>query len=266
MIKLLSLSVLTSLCIGCSQPQKLATSGTGKLSVLTYNIHHGNPPAQPKGYIDLDSIAAAIQLSGADVVAIQELDSVTIRSHKTYQLQVLAEKLNMFYHFEQTIPYEGGAYGIGILSRYPIKKINAYRLPHMAGTEPRKILFATIAYKNEEIVVGCTHIDYKTKAVKVSQTNDLMNKVKEFSNDVVIIGGDFNAVPDDESITQMSSLLADAGSEKEYTIPVRKPSKKIDYIFYKKHSRVSLISSRVLTEHHYGSDHLPVLAIFNISN
>ncbi|WP_126972987.1 endonuclease/exonuclease/phosphatase family protein [Gynurincola endophyticus] len=264
MVKLLSISILTLLCIGCSQPKKLTTAGTGNFSVLTYNIHHGNPPTQPKGYIDLDSIAAAIQLSGADVVAIQELDSVTIRSHKTYQLKVLAEKLNMFYHFEQTIPYEGGSYGIGILSKHPIKKISAYRLPHTEGTEPRKVLFATIAYQNEEIVVGCTHIDYKTKAIKISQTADLINKVKEFSNDIIIIGGDFNAAPNDESITQMSSLLVDAGNEKEYTIPVKKPTKKIDYIFYKKHARVSLISSRVLTEHHYGSDHLPVLAGFEI--
>ncbi len=263
MIQLLSV-VLAVLYVGCSQPQKLTTFDSSTLKVLSYNIHHANPPSEKKTHIDLDTIAAVIRSSGADLVAIQELDSITERSNRVYQLKVLADKLNMHFHFERTIPYEGGAYGIGILSKYPLETVKAYELPHVEGTEPRKLLLASIKYKGSSVIIGCTHIDYKTKEIKQRQTQTLLDIVNRLDNEVVIIAGDFNATPDDESIRQLRPLLSDAGAENDHTIPVRKPVKKIDYIFYKKSDKVILKNSRVMAEHHYESDHLPVLAAFEI--
>ena len=36
-----------------------------EIKVITYNIHHGNPPAE-KGRIDLDAIASVISNNNAD--------------------------------------------------------------------------------------------------------------------------------------------------------------------------------------------------------
>ena len=108
------------LIVSCKSGEK-QPSVSEKLTVLTYNIHHANPPGREAGFIDLDTIVATIRSSGADIVAIQELDSVTTRSNKQFQLQLLAEKLNMHYRFERTIPFGGGAYGICILSKLPIQ-------------------------------------------------------------------------------------------------------------------------------------------------
>ena len=50
-----------------------------EVRVITYNIHHGNPPAE-KGKIDLDAIATVISNSKADFALLQEVESGTTRS------------------------------------------------------------------------------------------------------------------------------------------------------------------------------------------
>jgi endonuclease/exonuclease/phosphatase family metal-dependent hydrolase len=256
--------VLTMLCFSCGSTKKLAATFT-PLTVLTYNIHHGNPPSQSKSIIDLDTIAATIQASGAGLVAIQELDSMTVRSNKVYQLKALAEKLGMHYHFERTIPYEGGAYGIGILSKYPLETITAYPLPEVNGvkTEPRKLLLAKVVINKRLVYFGCTHVDYKNKEVNMLQVQEIVKVLTPIKKQRVVIGGDFNAVPTEASMQYMATQYAHAGDYNGLTIPVLNPKKKIDFIFYQSR-QLRLEQDSVLTAHNYGSDHLPVIAQFEV--
>lgn len=252
------------LLLSCSQTKKLAETFT-PLTVLSYNIHHGNPPTQPKGFIDLDTIVATIKASNAELIAIQELDSMTIRSNRVFQLKVLADRLGMHYHFERTIPHEGGAYGIGILSKYPLEEVKAYQLPTKDGitTEPRKLLVAKVTINKQPVYFGCTHIDFKSKDVKMLQAQELLKVLSTLKTQHVLIGGDFNATPDEESIQYITEHYTSAGNANALTIPVVNPKKKIDYIFYQ-NGRFSVKQDSVLTAHSYGSDHLPVLATFSI--
>ncbi|WP_207510552.1 endonuclease/exonuclease/phosphatase family protein [Longitalea luteola] len=252
--------------LSCSQSRKLAATYT-PLTVLSYNIHHANPPSRSKDVIDLDTIAATIKATNAELVAIQELDSMTIRSNRVFQLKVLADKLGMNYHFERTIPHEGGAYGIGILSKYPIAEATGYQLPAIAGipTEPRKLLVAKVIMNGLPVYFGCTHIDFKNKEVKKLQAAEVVKVLSKLKKQRLVFGGDFNAVPEEESIQYLMQYYTNAGSLNGFTIPVEKPKKKIDYIFYQQH-KLSFKKDSVLTAHSYGSDHLPVMATFNIVN
>lgn len=244
---------------GCSQTKEIK-SANADISVLSYNIHIGNPPTKPKGFIDLDTIAATIRTSGADLVAVQELDSITKRSNGVYQLKVLAEKLNMYYHFEKTISHDGGSYGIGILSRYPLEEVAAYKLPQVDGikSEPRKILLAKVRIQGKPIYFGCTHVDF-TKQVNPVQMKELVRVLKSLPEIPVIIGGDFNATSDMEGMKLMLTQFQNASVKNDFTIPVLHPTKKIDFIFYK---GLSFVQDSVMTSHNYGSDHLPVWAAF----
>ena len=263
MVKINLLIVFWSgMFLSCGQSKRLAANYT-PLTVLSYNIHHGNPPTQPNGFIDLDTIVATIKASAAELIAIQELDSMTVRSNRVYQLKVLADKLGMYYHFERTIPYEGGAYGIGILSKYPLEEVKACQLPAIAGypTEPRKLLVAKVTINQQPVYFGCTHIDYKNKEVKMLQMKELVKELNILKKQRLVIGGDFNAVPDEESIQYLKQHYTNAGNYKAFTIPVISPDKKIDYIFYQPNG-LSFKHDSVLTAYNYGSDHLPVTARF----
>jgi hypothetical protein len=60
---------------GCSQKVAPGSQAGNKLRVMTYNIHHGNPPTkEASGEIDLEAIVAAIRKEAPDLVALQEVD------------------------------------------------------------------------------------------------------------------------------------------------------------------------------------------------
>lgn len=61
---------------------------TTSLRLMTYNIHHANPPSKTN-VIDIDAIAEVIREQNVDLVALQEVDVHTIRSGQDlYQLRL----------------------------------------------------------------------------------------------------------------------------------------------------------------------------------
>lgn len=228
------------------------------INVMTYNIHHANPPTREKGYIDLNTIAQTIRKSGAHLVALQELDSVTIRSGKSFQLKVLAEMLGMHYYYGKAIPYEGGGYGVGILSKYPITESRTITLPKVEGFtgEDRVLALVKVTLPgNKEVYFGSTHLDVSLEQNRLLQANAIV-EVAEQLDDPVIVGGDFNSTDDKAPMTELLGYFKDASAVKGPTIPVLKPTRRIDYILYSPSADFEVLKEEVMTSDNYGSDHL----------
>jgi endonuclease/exonuclease/phosphatase family metal-dependent hydrolase len=104
-----------------------------EVKVITYNIHHGNPPAE-KGKIDLDAIAEVISNSKADFALLQEVENGTTRSFGQNQAKELSQKSGLkYYLFFKAIDFAGGDYGIAILSRFPADSSKSIRLYALEG-------------------------------------------------------------------------------------------------------------------------------------
>ena len=82
--------------------------------VSTYNIHAGN---NEFFHNDLEAIAQTIELSGADVVLLQEIESGRLTSYGVDQPLWLARRLNMDRRF---YPTNEGLQGLAVLSKIPI--------------------------------------------------------------------------------------------------------------------------------------------------
>src|SRR5690606_40296823 len=87
--------------------------------------------------------------SSSDVCSsdLQEVDVNTIRSGKGInQAAELARLTGMNYFFVKGIDYQGGDYGVGILSKFPILETDSLRLPMKegAGGEPRVLAMVTV--------------------------------------------------------------------------------------------------------------------------
>src|SRR5690606_16407303 len=78
------------------------------IRVLSFNIHHGNPPSEKETVVNLDTIAQIIKKSGADLVGLQEIDVNIGRSYNENQAKKLAELTGMHYIFSKGINYENG--------------------------------------------------------------------------------------------------------------------------------------------------------------
>ena len=116
-----------------------------KLKVMSYNIYHAEK-AFDKGNSSLVPIAELIRKHKPDFVALQEVDSMTSRSglvQKAHTADLIAELsrlTGMYGYFGKAIDYEGGGYGLGILTRSPASP-KIIRLPLPEGGEKRIVFY-----------------------------------------------------------------------------------------------------------------------------
>lgn len=230
------------------------------LTVMSYNIHHCNPPSAGSK-IDVEAIAAVINKEKPDFVALQEVDVNTERSGKgKNQGQLLAKLTNMNYFFAKAIDHGGGDYGVAVLSRFPILDSLTFILPvdPVLGGETRTIAAVTAEIaKGKKIIFASTHLDLK-EPNRITQAELI---VKNFTNAAfpIILAGDFNAKPDSPVIGYLDQhFTRSCQDDCQPTIPVEKPNRAIDFIMFKPKSSISSISTTVIDEK-YASDHLPVV-------
>ena len=89
----------------------LSAQSQNSLRLMTYNIKNANGMDD---VCDFQRIADVINHIHPEVVALQELDSMTHRSGQKYVLGEIAGRTQMHAYFAPAIDYDGGKYGIGL--------------------------------------------------------------------------------------------------------------------------------------------------------
>ncbi len=234
--------------------------------MMAYNIHHCNPPSRPD-LIDVNAIANVINGEKPDLVALQEVDVNTQRSGIGNQAQQLAAKVGMQYYFAKSIDYQGGQYGVAILSKYPLSDAASVSLPMQAasGGEPRVLATAKVTLTDgTQLRFGSTHLDAQSdpanRQLQIDKIADLASK----ESLPFIIAGDFNATPGSEVINTLDRSFKRTCIACAPTIPVVNPTRAIDFIAYRHPAnKFSVVSHKVVNEQ-YASDHRPVVAVIGI--
>ena len=227
------------------------------LRILTYNIHHG---AGMDGVLDLERIARVINALDPDIVALQEVDSNVARTNGVDQAGVLAELTGMRAVFGDFMEYQGGRYGMALLSGLPVVETVNHRLPD--GEEPRTAVAARLGLpdSDDEIVVVGIHF-YRSEVERLAQAQRVL-EIYEGDTVPVILAGDFNstlASPVMSLVTQ-HWVIPDKG-ENHFTFPADEPDREIDFIGFRPADRFRVVESRVIPES-VASDHRPVLLVF----
>ena len=239
----------------------------GRITILCYNIHHANPPSKP-GIIDMESIAKVIRQYEPDLVALQEVDVHTGRSGKALnQSRELARQTGMHEFFAKAIDYDGGAYGVAILSKFPLMDLKNTALPTATGTngEHRTLARATVLLPGgKKIVFASTHLDaQRNDTNRILQIRRVTELLKNETLPVVI-AGDFNAVPGSTVINILDNhFTRSCTGSCPFTIPVVNPGKTIDFVAFAPSAKFKVIAHRVIDEQ-YASDHLPVLVVLQL--
>lgn len=220
-----------------------------RLKILTYNVRNARGMDEVTDY---DRVAGVIKRIDADCVAIQELDSATQRSNGIVVLDELAKRTGMHASYNKSIDYQGGGYGIGILTKEkPIRK-EATSLP--GSEEPRSILLVELA----DYIICSTH--WSLKQTDRMATVEVINKWLEgTTSKPLFLAGDLNATPYTDEIQKLSNKWTILNDTSQPTIPVNNPSRCIDYILLMNnpHFSADILETKVETEP-MASDHLPV--------
>ena len=219
----------------------------GVLRILSYNVRNCKGMDEKTDY---DRVATVIGSIHPELVALQELDSVTTRSNGIDVLKVLAKKCGMNYIYGASMPYRGGKYGIGIISKETPLSTSFLSLP--GREEKRGLLMAE--FKN--YFLFCSHFSL-TEADRVATVQMINQKVIGVQKRV-FLAGDMNTAPESTAINLLSEHWINL-SGVQPTFPSPGPTKCIDYIWGINccNFTYNIIKQEVVPEK-TASDHRPV--------
>ncbi|MEX2566816.1 MAG: endonuclease/exonuclease/phosphatase family protein [Cyclobacteriaceae bacterium] len=228
-----------------------------QISVMSYNIHHG---ANREEQLTLKEMGNFILDSQVDIIGLQEVDSVCHRSGSQDQMRELSKITGMEHTFARHFAYQGGAYGLGILSKFPMKDIRNDRITSISSDGKRNtlaLLSAKICLPNDqELIFATVHfaLDQPTRKIQAEEVLKYLD-----THLPVILTGDLNAEPGTAEIGLFLEKFHCSHPPEKLTFPEIGPSKKIDYILFSKTSRPKIKWTKVYAENRL-SDHLPIVA------
>ena len=232
---------------------------TAVVRVVSYNIRHGRGMDDA---VDLERTARVLETLRPDLIALQEVDREAERSGGVDQATELGRLLGMTPTFGAFMPYQGGHYGMAILSRMPVIRSWAIELPE--GNEPRIALAAQIALPPGDTVVAVNvHFDWvDDDAYRFAQASALVAVLDTLSHPWILLG-DLNDEPGSRTLGlfQERALEARKPRDDPFTFSTDDPRKEIDFVFAAPPERWRLHEAYAVSEA-MASDHRPVLAVW----
>lgn len=234
------------------------------MRVMTYNIFAGNDLERRS---NLSRVAALIDSLDVDVVFLQEVDRGTARSEGVDQAGVIAASTGLHGVFGRAMDFDGGEYGIAILTRW---RVHTWRVVPLdaapsAGDapphEPRILLHAVVSAPGGDVHLLNTHLHRGAEpAARHAQVLELMGYVADTvpRSARIVFGGDLNAAPDAAEVRALALFFRDAwrtcGTGDGHTFRSDRPTRRIDYVLL-----AGLECSRAWVPDLETSDHRPVI-------
>jgi endonuclease/exonuclease/phosphatase family metal-dependent hydrolase len=161
----------------------------------------------------LDEIAAELQAMQADIMGLQEVDFRVRRTGFTDQAAALATALTAHYVFAASIKWDGGDYGLALVSRWPLVEVRRHRLDQTEYGEPRIVLEVTVCASGRPLRVFNHHASVGSRS-RLSGLARLRELAAPHMRGWVVVLGDFNEGPAGPAVRSLLDAgLVDVGAE-----------------------------------------------------
>ncbi|MBA3739120.1 MAG: endonuclease/exonuclease/phosphatase family protein [Actinobacteria bacterium] len=215
-----------------------------ELTIATFNIHHGEGS---DGRLDLERTAAAILATGAEMIALQELDRNFRRSDHLDQPAILAELTGLRVHFRPTVRRGGGEYGIALAATDDLE-VDLRTLPREGDEEERGAILTS--WRG----IGVVGVHLATQRAARRLQLPALVELASPSNGPVVVLGDLNA--SHRELRPLGRDGLDTGPGRAPTVRSRLGSRRIDHVLAGGGARVL----RTWTVPGDASDHVPLVA------
>lgn len=238
-----------------------------EIRVLSWNIWQGKRREEVLAYLGEQN---------ADIVGLQEVPSQT--DHNL--AGDIADSLEYHYAYYPSIATtDNTGRGNAVLSRYPIvRRMCHFLSPSVAydgspTTEPRIAVQVDLSIDGSIITVLSTHLSYTAhfgpSTVAALQTDTLMRLTRNKAK--LILMGDFNALPDSDTVRAISSVLKHTDSALSVPTWTMYPHEYLNHRETRLHDRIDYIfTSRDTSVRAFevgmskGASHLPIWAILDV--
>jgi len=253
-------------CAGSHSASSPIAAATFK--VLVYNVHAGKDAG---GKDNLQRVADVVREVNADVVLFQEVDKGTRRSGGVDQPAEYARRTGYHVAFGRSLDYDGGEYGIAVLSRWPIRRDSSVHLPvdppqeRSGGShEPRIAMAVVVAAPFGELTILNTHIDASAddrwRLQEIRTIQQVARSAVRGGDTRVLFGGDFNSTPESAVQVQLRAngfhdSWQTCGTGDGFSYPADTARKRIDYLF----AIAGVECTAAIVVNSQASDHRPVL-------
>lgn len=259
------IALLGTLSFGVSAARLPTFPNFGKktLRVMTYNIHVGVGMDKK---LDLQRIADVINGQHPDLVGLQEVDRGVKRTEGKDEIAELAKLTSMNSAFAHNLDYQGGQYGVAILSRFPLGAIDHRKYENKREAERRGMIRVTVDVGGKSVTFVTTHLDYQYDDGRLFEAEQMLKFLQDVSGPLIVVG-DFNDEPTGDAYKLMLTRFEDAwvrsrAQGEGLSYPANKPVKRIDYVFTRQADRIRAKKAWVVNT--LASDHLPLVADLEI--
>jgi endonuclease/exonuclease/phosphatase family metal-dependent hydrolase len=223
-------------------------SERGTVRVMTWNIH-GAVGRNPR--FDLKRVVALIKGAGADIVALQEVDS---RRADGDPFAILRDAVGAHGVDARSITTSDGDYGQMLISRWPLAATAVHDISY-PEREPRRAIKADIDTPVGPLRVIATHLGLSMRE-RASQASALLDIVGG-SRVTTIVAGDFNDWLWAGSVRKVLAREL-PGRTRYRTFPSLWPLLRLDRIYCR--PARALVKSSIDALARHVSDHVPVVA------
>lgn len=241
------------------------------LKVLSWNIWRGG---------DLDEVIKLLSKVDGDIISLQE---VAVIKHIN-QAEEIARRLGLNWFYCKAFTddrHDSPSYDLGnaILTKFPVNGSSCHLLSGLdlykqslkfslrsnykgdSETEPRGAVQVELTAGGKILTIVNTHLayskDHKSSKIRDIQLDNLLNNPAIKQSSKLILTGDFNSIPESETIKKIESMLIN--TDKNPAHPTWN-DKRIDYIFIS--PDIIVKSFQILNSD--ASDHFPILAEIEI--
>ena len=212
--------------------------------VATFNIRHG---LGADGVVNIGRVASAITATGADLIALQEVDRGLDRTARMDQPEMLKRLTGLPVHFRSVLRRGGGRYGLALAGE-GLAELTYTELPRAGDEQVRGVLGASW----RGLTVFSTHLATQAD-IRPRQTSALAAMARDAGSPVIVLG-DLNQEGKDLSALRDAGL--DPGPGRHSTFVHLGRRRQIDFVLAGNGIEV-VRSWTVATD---ASDHLPLVA------
>ena len=217
-LRTLLLAVCCGLAAACTQRQE-------RLKLMSYNIRNG---IGIDNIQDIGRIARVILREAPDLVALQELDSATLRVDG----------------------FAGGSYGIGLLSRTEPLAVRSIPLP---GREEARVLLMA---EFPDYTVCITHLSLTPEDRLASLP--IIREATDTCRKPVLLAGDFNTGNAAAVLAGLGGGFRILSDTTRMTFPSDNPAVRIDYILGRGLPTSATVAESAVDHTATASDHCPL--------